>query len=293
MTIWNLGSINIDHFYRMARLPGPGETVAADAVTVGLGGKGANQSVAAARAGSTVRHIGAIGADGAWARDRIAQYGVDVTHVAVADGPTGHAIINVDADGENAIVILPGANRMQSRAAMAQALSGSAAGDILLLQNETNLQREAAGFAADRGMRVIYSAAPFEIAAVRGVMDQADILVMNEVEARQLRDATGLTPAELPVGAMLVTRGARGAIYHDLRKGREIRADAFAVKPVDTTGAGDTFTGYFAAGLDQGMEIRAALRLASAAAACKVTRVGTADAIPARAEVDAFLAARR
>ena len=288
MTIYNLGSINLDHFYQLPRLPTPGETVATGGYNAGLGGKGANQSVAAARAGARVLHVGAIGEDGDWALQRLESYGVDATQIACVGTPTGHAIINVDAKGENTIVIFPGANRAQSAEAIARALEAASPRDTLLLQNETSHQVEAARLARDAGMRVIYSAAPFDIDAVRAVLPYASLLVMNAVEAGQLREALGQDLAALPVGGIVVTRGGQGVEW--ISAGSEpVFAPAFPVTPVDTTGAGDCFTGSLAAALDAGRPPQEAMRFAAAAAALQVTRPGTADAMPTRAEVGSFL----
>lgn len=289
MTIYNLGSINIDHFYRLPHLPLPGETLAAADYAVGLGGKGANQSAAAAKAGAHVVHVGAVGADGVWTVDRLAGWGVDVAHISRIKAPTGHAIINVDGAGENTIVLFPGANRALQLGDVELALAGARRGDILLMQNETAHQPEAARIAQAKGMRVIYSAAPFDVDAVRAVIENVTILAVNAVEAQQLCDALHLTPQTLPVPEVLMTRGAEGAVWHSNSSGQHVHAPAFKVDVVDTTGAGDTFAGYFAAALDEGQLPDAALRLAGAAAALKVTRSGTADAIPLRAEVDDFL----
>ncbi|ODT59842.1 MULTISPECIES: ribokinase [Paracoccus] len=288
MAIWNLGSINIDHVYRLDSLPQPGETLASRGYAQGLGGKGANQSVAAARAGATTHHLGAMGSGDDWVRDRLAQAGVDMGHVArLDDQATGHAIILLDADAENAIVIHPGANRAIDEAALTDALSTLSPSDTLLIQNETNGQVAAAQAAQARGARVIYSAAPFDLEAVRAVLPHVSILAMNEGEAQQL--FAGI-PGDLPVQGLLITRGAEGAEYRDLTTGQVHSQSSFRVTPVDTTGAGDTFAGYFAAALDAGADVAAALRLASGAAAVKVTRAGAGDAIPTRAEVEAFLA---
>ncbi|MFN3277383.1 MAG: ribokinase [Paracoccus hibiscisoli] len=288
MAIWNLGSINIDHVYRLDSLPRPGETLASRGYAQGLGGKGANQSVAAARAGATTHHLGAMGTGDDWVRDRLAQAGVDMGQVArLDDQATGHAIILLDADAENAIVIHPGANRAIDEAALTDALSALSPSDTLLIQNETNGQVAAAQAAQARGARVIYSAAPFDLEAVRAVLPHVSILAMNEGEAQQL--FAGI-PGDLPVQGLLITRGAEGAEYRDLTKGQIHSQSSFRVTPVDTTGAGDTFAGYFAAALDAGADVAAALRLASGAAAVKVTRAGAGDAIPTRADVEAFLA---
>lgn len=292
MTIYCLGSINADHFYQVAHLPAPGETLAAIAHAVGLGGKGANQSVAAAHAGAEVFHIGAVGADGRWARDRIASYGVRADFIAEVDDSTGHAMIFVDRAGENSIVILSGANIRIGIDTVRAALAGSAPEDILLIQNETNVQGAAAEIAAKSGMRVIYSAAPFAADAVRAVLPHVDLLILNDIEARQLTATMGKSVDALPVSQVLITCGSEGAIWRSNTTGKEIRRSAFPVKPVDTTAAGDVFCGYFAAAVDGDMSVERALELATAAAALKVTRQGTADAIPKIEEVRAFLAAR-
>lgn len=286
--IYNLGSINADYTYRVPHLPAPGETLAASDLLRGLGGKGANQSVAAALAGSHVCHIGAVGSDGAWAVDAMAGYGVDTSHIAQVDAPTAHAIINVDPAGENAIVIFPGANENQSLNRLEAAFSNAGIGDSLLLQNETNLQVEAAKLAKDKGLRVIYSAAPFAAPAVQAMLPHVDLLVMNAVESEQLSDALGVSLSGLPVPQLLITHGANGVDW--IEAGNTLHIDAFPVTPVDTTGAGDCFIGYVAAGLDQGLDPAAALRLGAAAAALQVQKPGTAQAIPTRADVDAFLA---
>lgn len=290
MTVWNFGSINIDYVYRLTHLPAPGETLAALGLTTGLGGKGANQSVAVARAGLTPRHIGAVGAEGGWVKTRLADLGVDVSRVAETEGPSGHAIINVDDAGENSIVIVPGANQALAEPDVTKALAGAKAGDILLLQNETNHQADAARIGKAAGMRVVYSAAPFSAEAVKAVLGLASILVMNKGESEALTRELGLKLTDLPVEGVLVTLGGDGAAYYDLTTGHMHAVPAFPVAAVDTTGAGDTFTGYFAAGLDQGLPIDQSMRLAAGAAALQVTRAGAADAIPDRAEVEAFIA---
>ena len=290
MSVFNLGSINIDHFYRVPHIPAPGETLAALSFARGLGGKGANQSVALARAGSEARHIGMVGPDGADTLARMAALGVDVSHVGRAGVATGHANVHVDAGGENMIVIFSGANRKQSLTRLKAALSEARRGDVLMLQNETDLTVEAAEFARSAGLFVVYSAAPFEAEATRAMLPYLDLLVLNAVEAEQLSRALGLPVDEIPVPGILVTRGAEGAEWHDQATGRVLNQISFPVEPVDTTGAGDCFIGYVVAGLEQGLSHGAAMRLGAAAAALKVTRHGTAEAIPSRAEVDAFLA---
>lgn len=289
MTLYNLGSINADHVYDVPHLPAPGETLSALNLSIGLGGKGTNQSVAAARAGANVVHIGAVGSDGAWARDRLAGYGVNIRFVETVSGPTGHAIINVDQSGENAIVLLQGANFAFPVELITRALERADAGDSLLLQNETGLQAEAAQFAQEKGLNVIYSAAPFSVSAIKEVLPYITLLAVNEIEAAQLAEALGVTPDGLDVPEVLITRGKDGATWRS-KSGEVHHCDSYAVTPVDTTAAGDTFAGYFAAAREQGMDVTDAMRLASAAGALKVTRSGAADAIPTRKEVEDFLA---
>lgn len=289
MTIYNLGSINIDHVYRLPALPRPGETLHAQSYAQGLGGKGANQSVAAARAGADVIHLGAMGAGDDWVPRRLAAAGVQTSAIARLPGlATGHAIILVDAAGENSIVLHGGAN-LALPAELARP-AGLGRDDILLMQNETNLQAEAALHARRAGARVIYSAAPFSIAALREVLPHVSILAVNEIEARDTFAALG---EDLPVEGLLITRGAEGAEFRDLRSGQAWHQPAFAVQAVDTTGAGDCFTGWFAAGLARGETPPDALRHAAAAAALQVIRKGAGDAMPDRAEVLAFLKAQR
>lgn len=279
MTIYNLGSINADIFYRVPHLPMAGETLSAVSMERGLGGKGANMSVAAARAAARTVHIGAVGKDGLWAKDRLTEFGVDTRHIHVA-GTTGHAIINVDDQGENSIVLLAGANREITRDMVGAALSDASVGDILVMQNETNAQAEAAKMAKDLGLRVAYAAAPFEVAAIEAVLPHLDFLFVNQVEAEQLSIAMGKAVHDLGIEHVIVTLGSKGSIWYNQSLSASKRFASHKVTPVDTTGAGDTFTGYVLAGLDRGMPMEQAIGLATKAAAIMVTRHGTSDVIP-------------
>lgn len=291
MTIVNVGSINIDNAYRVTRHPAPGETILDKGYLRGLGGKGANMSLAAAAAGAGVRHVGAVGADGEWCRDKLAAAGVDVEDLAVIDVETGHAVIMVDDAGENIIVVHSGANHALTMLAIEAAIARAAPGDWLLLQAETNLVPEAAHAARAAGLRVAYAAAPFEAGAAAKMLPLADLLAVNEVEGAQLARATGRPVEDLGAGALLMTLGRRGAVF--MAEGRRIVCPAFEVEAVDTTGAGDTFLGFFLAGLDQGAEPAFALRRASAAAALQCTRPGAGEAIPMADEVDRLVAANQ
>ena len=280
MTIYNLGSVNIDMVYQVPHLPAPGETLAAKSYSQGLGGKGANMSVAAARAGARTRHIGAVGTDGRWAVERLLEYGVDVGHITEVSEVTGHAIISVDDSAENSIVLWPGANYRLEVDQIGAALAEADTGDTLLMQNETTGQLVAAQIAKDLGFRIVYAAAPFEADAVKMLLPYIDLLFLNEIEAGQLETAIGKPINALDVANVIVTLGADGCRWYSNSAGLETDFDAIKVEPIDTTGAGDTFTGYVVAGLDRGMPMAQAIKLATQASALMVTRLGTADVIP-------------
>lgn len=285
MTIFNFGSINVDHVYRVPHLPVAGETLTATSLTSGLGGKGANQSVAARRMGSEVVHIGMVGPDGA-GRDALERFGIDVRFTGTDGSVTGHANIYVDDAGENQIVVMPGANHQQSLTLLKTALLEASEGDLFLLQNEANLTADAARLAREAGCFLIYSAAPFKAEKAEAMLPLVDLLVVNQIEADQIAGHLGVSIEEMDVPNILITRGAKGAEWRGTERYEQ---PAFPVDPVDTTGAGDCFIGAVASGLDQDLTIADALRLGAAASAIQVTRPGTADAIPTRAEVDAFL----
>lgn len=286
MAIWNLGSINADYVYSVPHIPAPGETLSSTGRQIFLGGKGTNMSVAAARAGAHVRHIGAVGPDGRWAVERLMEYGVDTRSIAEIDTETAQAIIAVDAEGENSIILHPGANHRIPRTIMQAALAEAQTGDIAVMQNETNLQLEMAELASQLGLTVAYAAAPFDAEKVQAILDHLSFLILNQVEADQLQAATGLSPVDLPVRDVVVTLGSDGAQWFGPDGTKTF--DAIKVEPVDTTGAGDTVTGYILAGLDRGLPMEQSIGQAMRAGALMVTRHGTADVIPDLAEVQAF-----
>ncbi|MEM6547551.1 MAG: ribokinase [Pseudomonadota bacterium] len=287
MTLFNLGSINIDHVHRVPHFPGPGETLADLSYAAGLGGKGANQSLSAVAAGAQTNHIGAVGADGVWAVERLAAAGIGTGAIAQVHAATGHAVIYVDPAGENQIVIHGGANRAIVLEQVTASLDRAAPGDWFLTQNETNGVADAMAAARARGLQTAHVAAPFVAETAAAVLPLSDLLIVNEGEARALADHLGLAVEQLPVPKLLITLGAEGAVW--IASGARLEIPAFPVTPVDTTGAGDTFTGYALAGLDRGEAPERALARACAAAALSVTRSGAADAIPSLADVDAFL----
>lgn len=294
MTIFNLGSINIDHVYRVPHLVRPGETLSSRALETVLGGKGANQSVAAARAGACVRHVGRLGKADTWARESLADAGVDVSLVELAEGASGHAIIQVDDQGENAIVLHGGANQAIGDAHLDDALSNACEGDWLLLQNETSGIARAFAIARERGLAIVFNPAPMHRDLADLPIERCDTLILNQTEAAMLADAAD--PASIgtvlreryPDVRIVLTLGADGARLS--ASDTELTAAAHDVDVVDTTGAGDTFVGYLLASLDAGLDDEAALRRACAAAALSVTVAGATPSIPTTDAVDAFLA---
>lgn len=288
MTIFNLGSINIDRAYSLDHIVAPGETASALALRESPGGKGFNQSIALARAGARVRHIGAIGADGAHLVAMLREAGADTAAIATVAEPTGHAIIQVDREGRNSIVVFAAANGAITLDAVLAALADAAPGDILLCQNETSAVAETMRMAKSRGMRIVFNPSPFDAKIAALPLELVDLFMVNETEEAALL-ALGGGAAD---AARVVTRGADGC--ESFAPGREsVKCASFRVKAVDTTAAGDTFTGYYLAALASDADEATALRRASAAAAISVTRHGAADSIPSAAEVDAFLADRQ
>jgi ribokinase len=294
------GSVNVDITTRVERLPKPGETVRGSDCVISPGGKGANQALAARRMGADVLFVGAVGKD-VFASNAIRLLkgaGVDLSHLLSLDVPTGAAFITVNANGENCIVLSPGANAL----VRAQSLSAIPAkeGDVLLLQGEITLIEiaKAIEWGRQRNLTTILNLAPaFSLPAE--YLHKLDVLVVNDVESRFLANSVGVSdePTEFTQAmargfelTAIVTLGRDGAVAHD---GRELRAQrAFPVSTVDTTGAGDTFVGAIAA-LFGKESLDETLHFASAAAALACTRLGAQVSVPRVEEVRAFLACAR
>jgi ribokinase len=252
-----------------------------------LGGKGANQSIAIARANGSIKHFGAIGQDDGWVLDLLKDAGVDIEKVAVTETPTGHAIIYVDDSGENNIVLNGGANQNFTDATIDDALADSTSSDWLLFQNETNNVDHALKVAQQHDMKIAYAAAPFDAQRAASIIPHVDLIAVNEIEAQQLAQASGKPIDQLECDYILVTKGEKGA---ELRTpSGTFTSTSFKVDAIDTTGAGDTFLGFFLAELDKGTDPEKALKIASAASAIQVTRLGAASAIPTYDEVQNFL----
>lgn len=289
-----LGSANMDLVVRQPRRAEPGETIFGTGFATGPGGKGLNQAVAAARAGADVAFLGAVGDDefGVRLRARLAADGIDVAGLLTVDEATGIAAITVTDDGENSIVVVPGANaRDELRDADRDAIAG-ASHLVVQLERPESLLREAVAFARARGVTTVLTPAPAR-SGLEELVALADIIVPNEGEAMLLSGETDAEAAAIALtrtgATVVVTRGERGAVV--ARDGAIAhRVAARRADAVDTTGAGDTFTGVLVAWLAAGSAWPEALTAASAAAALAVARPGAADAAPARAEILAALA---
>jgi ribokinase len=292
MTILNLGSLNIDRVFRVPRIVVPGETIASRSLQVFAGGKGANQSVALAHTGAEVIHAGKIGPDGHWLLDKLRQCGVDTRAVIVGDSPTGQAIIQVDDAGQNAIVVLGGANEEITSDDVDRALDACPQATWLLVQNETSAIIHAIVRAKERGLNVALNPAPMDDLVRRYPLELVDLLCVNQTEAAALSGKTGIEAivgslsAAWPRCEIVVTLGADGAI-HSGPQGR-VRSAGRRVTPVDTTAAGDTFLGYYLASRSREVAIAESLDTACRAAALCVTRAGALDSIPTMDEVVEF-----
>lgn len=283
-----VGSANMDLVAVAPELPGPGETVLGTEFVTVPGGKGANQAIAAARAGGSSAFVGAIGSDsfGVTLRARLAASGVDTSYVRVVYGASGVAVIMVNAHGENSIIVTPGANAALT-ALTEPELTCVRDADVLVAQLEIPIDTvtQAAAAARAAGTRVVLNAAPAR-PLPEALLEAVDLLVVNDVEARAIcgpgPDFRSLLSA---VPRVVVTRGAEGAWYGE-RDGAEHRIPAIRVPTVDSTAAGDAFTGALAVAWGEGRELVEAVQWACAAGAACVRRVGASVSLPTRAEID-------
>ncbi len=294
MRILNFGSMNIDDVYTVAHFVKPGETIKPITYERFSGGKGLNQSIALARAGAEVYHAGVIGEDGAFLKELLAQSGVNTEFIRTSKTPTGHAIIQVEEDsGQNCIILFSGANQCVAREHIDTALSHFGEGDWLLLQNEVNEIGYLMEQAHARGMSVVFNPSPFNASIMQYPLSYVDWFFVNEIEGAAIArtDAPGAIIAGIctryPNCRVVLTLGTNGACAYDRQE--KVRHPIFPVKVVDTTGAGDTFTGYFLHSIASGKTLSDALRTASAASAIAVSRKGAAPSIPTAEEVSNFL----
>ncbi len=297
MKVLNFGSLNIDYVYRVDHILVKGETESSFSRNIFAGGKGLNQSVALGRAGVNVYHAGCIGEDGRFMVELLNEAGVDTRFVKIlTDSPSGHTVIQNDKEGDNCILLYGGANVLVTKEQVDETLKEFSAGDYLVLQNEISELPYIIEKAHEKGMVIVLNPAPMNENIQRLELSYVDYFILNEIEAAQLTSRSSGTASEpseeelvralrkeFPSAKAVLTLGAAGSVYFD--DSQTIRQGIYEVKPVDTTAAGDTFTGYFLAGITEGKPIKEALDMAAKASSITVTRPGAAPSIPLRSEL--------
>lgn len=295
MKILNFGSLNIDYTYDVDHFVRGGETLSSKALHLFPGGKGLNQSIAASRSGADVWHAGAVGkSDGEFLIKQLNEAGVNTDYVKRLEVPSGHAIIQRQPDGGNCILLFGGSNQEITRGMADEVLEHFGKGDYLLLQNEISEVGYIMKQAAEKGMRIVLNPSPMDEKIGKLPLENVDYFLLNEVEAESLCGEGANQPEAMlekmangfPKAKIVLTLGSQGSLYWDGEK--MIKQPCYKVKAVDTTAAGDTFTGFFIGGLSQGMEGVKALDWAARAAAVAVSRAGAATSIPSKEEVDRF-----
>ena len=293
MTIINVGSLNIDHVYMVDHFVRPGETLHSWSLERHPGGKGLNQSIALARAGVPVQHVGFVGEDGEYLKQVLADNHVDVRWMRSISGSNGHSIIQVRPDGQNSIVLYGGSNMKFDLQHVEAALAAAQPGDMVLLQNEINQLPQIIERAKHYGLRVAFNAAPASDAVLDYPLHHVDLLIINEIEGLELtgkRDPQEICQqlvSHYPTTAVLLTLGADGARYADAHESVVVPAE-YVSEVLDTTAAGDTFIGYFLGSWLNGAPTLRCLQLACRASALCIQRKGSSTAIPYPHEVTGY-----
>lgn len=287
MKILNFGSLNIDYTYRIDHFVKGGETISASTMQKNIGGKGLNQSVALAKAGAEVYHAGCIGQDGEFLVKYLQENGVNTEHILVGETATGHAIIQLDDKGQNCIIIYGGANTQIATEHIDKVLGNFSAGDVLLMQNEINNGRYIMTKAKEKGMIVVLNPSP--VTNLDMPLELVDYFLLNEHEAdalfhcENISEITEAMRRQYPEAKFVLTLGEDGVIY--IHKDTIIKKDAIKTQVVDTTAAGDTFTGFFMATLFENGGVDEALTIATKAASVAISRPGAAESIPYKKEI--------
>ena len=286
------GALNIDLVYSVDHIVLPGETIRSHSLSKSAGGKGANQAAAAAKAGMDVYMAGKIGGDGDFLLSLLNSYGVNTGNVSIWPGPTGNALIQVDSSGQNSIIIHAGGNGEITPAEAEAAIAGFGKDDIISLQNEINLSTEIINAAVKAGMRICFNPSPWDEKIRKLPLKLVDIFVVNEIEGPFLAGLPAGTSTEktlakltemFPGKEIILTAGNKGA-YYGCDSQRE-KGNIIKFPVVDTTGAGDTFTGYYLTARAKNYTVAEALRLACKAASISVSRKGAMESIPLAEEV--------
>lgn len=289
MKVLNFGSLNLDYVYQVESILIPGETQASKSRQIFCGGKGLNQSIALAKAGIPVYHAGLIGEGGEPLLEVCKENGVNVEFIRQIPGPCGHTVIQVDRNGQNCILLFGGSNRSMTKEFVDSVLDSFDEGDIILLQNEINELDYIIDRAYEKKMMIILNPSPFDSALEKCDLSKISLFLMNEIEGFQITgekepDRILAKVKELyPKAKVVLTLGGDGSVYQD--ETGIYRQGIFKVKAVDTTAAGDTFTGYFISSVIDGMPVQDGLKLAAKASAIAVSRPGATASIPVRSEV--------
>ena len=280
--ILNFGSCNIDHVYTVEAFVNPGETLSSGTYQTFPGGKGLNQSVAIVQAGGACSHVGRIGQDGEWLKRMLHSLGINTDFVTVSTEPTGHAIIQVNQNGENAIITHGGANHTMTQSEIDFALEGTKETDFVLIQNEIKNVSYIIERAKKKRLQVAFNAAPINKGVEDYPLDVLDLLFLNEIEAEQLSGTTGtaemirVLSKRFPKTKLIITLGGAGSIYHYKDETlKQVAIDAGQI--VDTTGAGDAFVGTFLAFFAETGRPREALMEAAKASAKCISRKGATN----------------
>ena len=289
MKILNFGSCNIDFVYNLDHIVAIGETETSNSMQVFPGGKGLNQSVALAKAGMEVYHAGCIGTDGEMLTDVLKSNGVDISNIKNVDEKTGHAVIQVSRNGDNSIFLYPGSNAKITEKFVDEVLDKFQKGDMLLLQNEINKIDYIIEKAYKKGMYIIFNPSPYNDEIKNLDFNMLSYIIINEVEMSELtqcdnpKDGLKYFAKNYPKLKIIITLGSEGSMYSDTEK--VVFQPSFKVNAIDTTAAGDTFTGYFFAQTAMGNSVENSLKIASVASAIVVSRKGASVSIPMLNEV--------
>ncbi len=289
MKVLNFGSLNIDYVYKVDHILREGETLASRGMETFLGGKGFNQSVTLAKAGIPVYHAGMIGEQGGIFLEACKEYGISSEYIKSIDGKNGHTVIQVDKNGQNCIMLYGGSNRSLTKAFIDEVLLNFQEGDYILLQNEVNHLDYIIEKAYERGIQIVLNPSPLDAYLDTCDLSKITYFMMNEIEGEEITGEKEIDKIlqkmmqMYPESKVILTLGAAGAVYRD--KDNFFKQDIFKTRVVDTTAAGDTFTGYFMAAIIRGKSIPDALRMSAMAASITVSREGASPSIPTLAEV--------
>lgn len=296
MKIYNFGSLNVDRVYGVEDFVRAGETILAKSLSFFPGGKGLNQTIALARAGANVYHVGCIGRDGGILKDTLVENQVPLTYVKEMDADGGHTALQVSESGQNAIIVYSGTNHMLTENFVDEVMQTIEPGDYVLMQNEINLVPYIIRKAKEAGAQVALNPSPITKELMSYPLEMVDLFIVNEIEGEAVtgeKEPQKILAAfreKYPHAKIVLTLGSEGSCYQD--ETTFAMQEIYKNTVVDTTGAGDTYCGYLLTCLMEGVPVKEALHMATAASSIAVSRQGAAPSIPKREEVEAFLKGR-